>query len=817
MSAEQVTDPVKELSPEQLRNVIDPGQFTFKSTAEVESLDEVIGQERAVQALQLGLEIDDPSYNIYVSGLSSTGKTTIVKNILQRKSADEPVPDDWLMVHNFDDPYRPLSFSLPAGEGMKFSRKMKKFIGNLKEEMPRAFETEDYQEKRSKIMEDFQQKKREKINALQEEAKEHDVKVQITGAGFQTIPIVQDQQIDQNTYQNLDQDIKKQVDENIDYVQREIQKTLREINTVEKEVHEKIDELNREVTLFVVGHRIENLKDEYSEYPAVLEYLEDVKNDIIDNVQDFIQSGQNDQEQQQQLMAMLQGGNQEADFTRYQVNVLVDNSKTDGAPVIVETNPTYNNVFGRLEKRAKFGAVYSDFTMAQPGSVIRANGGYLVLDVMGVLKNPFVWDNLKRAIRNSEVRIEDVQEQLGYVAVSGLKPEPLPLNVRIVLIGPPQVFDALMQHDEQFEKTFKVRADFDYEVSNDEENIKQYLKFLCRVCEEQSLLHFSPDGVSSMLEISQRIVGDQEKFSLRFGKIVEIITEASYWAEKNGHDLVRQSDVEKAFEQRRHRSSLINEKFQNRILRDIQKIDTSGAVVGQVNALSVFVQGEFMFGRQSRITAKTFMGKEGVTNIDRNVKMSGKIHNKGVEILSGWLGKQFAQDFPLSVNVSLTFEQSYGMIDGDSASSTEGYAILSALSGVPIKQNLAVTGSMNQKGDIQAIGGVNQKIEGFFALCKERGLTGDQGVLIPHSNVKNLMLNPEVVQAVEEGEFHIFPVEHISEGIELLTGTQAGRMNEEGEYPENSIFGLAKNRLEDYVKRSFALRNKYSSDGQMKD
>lgn len=808
----------KELSPNQLRNTVDSSQFHFKSTAEVDSLEDVIGQQRAVRALQLGLEIEDPLYNIFVTGLSATGKTTIVREILERKSSQEPVPNDWLMVHDFEDPYRPVSISLPAGEGMRFCKKMTLFIESLKDEMPQAFETEDYQEKRSKIMEEFQQKKREKINSLQERAAEHDVQVQVTGAGFQTVPLVNNQSIDQETYQHLDEDIKQQVDENIDYVQREIQRSLREINKLENVIQEKIEDLNREVTLFVVGHRIEHLKEQFDHSTQVKQYLENVKNDIIENVQDFIQTGQGEQGQQQQLMALLQGGaQQEQDFTRYQVNLLVDNSKTTGAPVIVETNPTYNNVFGRLEKRARFGAVYTDFTMVQPGSIVRANGGYLVLDIVSVLKNPFVWDTLKRAIRNTEIRIEDVQEQLGYVAVSSLKPEPIPLDVRVILIGPSQIFDLLLQYDDQFEKTFKVRADFDYEVDRVDENIAQYVQFIARVCKEENLTPFAPDGVAALIEISQRAVSDQKKLSLRFGKLVEVITEASYWAGKSGNDLVSREDVEKAYGERQYRSSLIEEKVQEHILRDIQMIATTGSQVGQVNALAVFPRGEFLFGRPSRITAEIFMGKEGVVNIDRNAKMSGKIHNKGVEILAGWLGAQFARDFPLSVSISLTFEQSYGEVDGDSASSTEAYAILSALSETPIRQELAVTGSMNQKGEVQAIGGVNQKIEGFFEVCKNRGLTGSQGVLIPQANVTHLMLSPEVIQAVEEGKFHLYPVNHILEGIELLTGVPAGRRDKSGRYPADTIFGKAQDRLEEYVNKSFALRNKYKSDGQAED
>jgi len=802
----------RELSVEQLTNDIDVSQFKFKSTEEVESLDDVIGQSRAVKALEFGLNVVNKSYNIFVTGISGTGKATLVKRLLVERSADEPVPDDWLMVNNFDDSYRPISFQLPAGEGIKFSKKMDQLIDNLKTEMPRAFETEDYQQKRSNLMEEFQQKKREKINELEEDAREHDIQIQSTNAGFQTIPIVNDNPIDQETYNQLAEDIREQVDKNIDYVQRQIQSTMRDINKLEKEFQEQLQELNKEVSLFVVGHRIENMQEEYEDHDAVIDYLEKVKEDIIDNVDDFLQAAQGEGNGQQQVMAMLQQQQaNEPDFTKYKVNVLVDNTNTEGGPVIEESNPTYNNVFGRMEKRARFGAVYSDFTMVQPGSLLRANGGYLILDVESVLTNPFVWDTLKRALRNQEVRVEDVQEQLGYVTVSSLKPEPIPLNVKVVLIGRRDIFDLLLAYDEQFEKTFKVRADFDYEAEQDRETIDQYVRFIARVCREENLIHFSPEGVAELIRMSQRAVSDQKKMSLRFGKVVELITEASYWCEQNGNSLIGREEVEKAFEERRYRSSLAEEKVQESVLRDVKMIDTAGEEIGQVNALSVYQIGDFAFGQPSRITAECYMGKEGIVNIERNAKLSGKIHNKGVEILSGWLGRQFAQNFPLNINVSITFEQSYGGVDGDSASSTEAYAILSSLAQMPLKQNYAVTGSMNQKGEVQAIGGVNYKIEGFFDICKERGLTGDQGVLIPEANVENLMLNSKVIDAIEDGKFHIFPVAHIREGIEILTGVKAGEPDEAGKYPEDSVFGKAKQRLEEYVKRSFELKEKYGN------
>ena len=799
------------LTIDQLTSKIDASRFSFASTEEVELLTDVIGQDRAVKALEFGLNIENKSYNIFVTGLSGTGKATLVKRILEEKSADEPVPDDWIMVNNFQDSFQPISFQLPYGKGVKFSKKMDQLIENLKNEMPRAFETEDYQQKRSNLMEEFQQKKREKINALEQDAEERDIQIQSTDAGFQTIPIVKDQPIDQETYNNLDDDLRQQIDENIDYVQREIQSTMRDINKIEKEFQEKVEKLNKEVTLFVVGHRIENLQEEYEENKPVVRYLESVKEDIIDNVHDFLHAAQgNGDGQQQQLMAMLgQQQNNEPDFTKYKVNVLVDNTDTEGGPVIEESNPTYNNIFGRMEKRAKFGAVYSDFTLVQPGSLLRANGGYLILDIESVLTNPFVWETLKRALRDQDVRIEDVQEQLGYVTVSSLKPKPIPLDVKVILIGQREIFDLLLAYDEQFEKTFKVRADFDYETAREKKTLGQYTQFIARVCQEENLTHFSPEGVAALVEKSQRAVSDQTKLSLRFGKIVELITEASYWSRQNGRDLIGRDEVEKAFEERRYRSSMAEEKVRENVLRDIKIIDTEGEVAGQVNALSVYQIGDFAFGQPSRITAECYMGKEGIINIERNAKLSGKIHNKGVEILSGWLGRQFAQDFPLNINVSITFEQSYGGIDGDSASSTEAYAILSSLAQVPLKQNCAVTGSMNQKGEVQAIGGVNQKIEGFFDICKERGLTGDQGVLIPKSNIEHLMLKQDVIDAVDAGEFHIYPVEHISQGIEILTGMAVGEVDENGIYPDDSVFGKAQQRLENYVKRSFELKKKY--------
>ncbi|MFQ6617728.1 MAG: Lon protease family protein [Fidelibacterota bacterium] len=796
-----MSEKFRELSHRELRRECDSSKFPFTTTKEVEQLDSVIGQERAVRAIDFGLNVKSPGYNIYVSGLSGTGKTTIVKRLLEKISADMEVPADWCFVNNFKHPDRPNAFSLPAGRGRKFEKEMNTLIDSLKIELPKAFESKNYEEKKSEIIEKYQEMKRQLITKVEERAHRVNIGIKSTPMGFQTIPLIEGKPISQEEYSAMEKDKKKEIEDNISEIQSEIHKTLKAVNLLDKKAKEEINDLNREVALFVVEHRIEGLKDEYSNFEEVVEYLNDVKQDIIENVDDFL-----GEEEEKTSFLGLQIPAQKGVFTKYRVNVVVDNTHTEGAPVIMETNPTYNNLFGRIEKRAQFGALVTDFTMIKAGSLLRANGGYLMLDAESVLTQPFVWDSLKRTLRNRNLRVEDIGEQYGFLSATGLKPEPIPIDVKVVMIGRSEIFHLLHRYDENFSKIFKVRADFDYESKFTDDHVEKYTQFISKVCGEENLLHFEKTGVAAVIEYGERSVENQDKLSLRFGDIVNVITEASYWASVAGSKFVEREHVEKAIDEMHFRRNLPEEKVQEYIEKGIIMVDVKGGVVGQVNALSIYSYGDFSFGKPTRITAATFVGKGGVINIEREVKLSGRTHDKGVLILSGYLGGKFAINMPLSLSASITFEQTYSEVDGDSASSTELYAILSSLAEIPIDQGIAVTGSVNQRGEVQAIGGVNEKIEGFFDVCKAKGLTGKQGVIIPASNAKNLMLKKEVVEAVKDKKFHIYPIRTVEEGIEILTGVPAGEREEDGQFPEGTVYYRVEEKLKEFVKRSMKFR-----------
>ncbi|TET59933.1 Lon protease family protein, partial [Candidatus Aerophobetes bacterium] len=550
---------------------------------------------------------------------------------------------------------------------------------------------------------------------------------------------------------------------------------------------------------FVVGFRIDNLKAKYKDYSGVLDHLEEVKADLVEDVEDFLRT----QEEPSLLGVKIPT---EAPFIKYEVNVVVDNSHTEGAPVIMETNPTYSNMFGRVEKKAQLGAIITDFTKIKAGSILKANGGYLVVDAEGVLRSPFVWDTLKRNLRNKETKIEEAAEQYAFLSSSALRPMSIPLDIKVVMIGRGQIFDLLHAYDENFKKIFKVRGDFDYETKIDDEAVTQCASFICKICNDENLGHCDKSGIAAIMEYGSRLAEDQEKLSLQFGKIANLLREANFWAKTEKSKYVTRKHVEKALEEKEYRSSLMENKIQEMIERGTIYIDTEGETVGQVNALSVYAYGEFSFGKPSRITAQTFMGDKGVINIEREAKLSGKTHDKGVLILSGYLGGKYGGSIPLSLSATLTFEQSYSFVEGDSASSTELFAILSSLSELPIEQGIAVTGSVNQRGEIQPIGGVNQKIEGFFDVCRAKGITGEQGVIIPKSNIKNLMLKPKVIEAVREGRFHIYPISSINEGVEILTGVEAGQRGKDGSFPDNTVNGKVQNKLKYLMREQARLK-----------
>ena len=793
-----------ELGVSDLRCLCKPSVFSFKTTSEIKPLNEVIGQERAVNAIEFGLNMKSPGYNIFVTGIEGTGKSTIIKDIVNQHAKTLPTPVDWCMVNNFKDEYHPIAISVSTGKATMFGRTMNKLIDDLKAELPKTFEHESYQEKQSDIQKKYTNQQKEIFAKLETAAEKKNIKINRTKTGYQTIPIVEEKTISPEEFLALPKEKQVEIEENIRTVQSEIDATIREINKVSNSMNARIEKLMEEVALFVVKQRIDLVRDEYRQNKDILNYLDNVQTDILENVKDFISSP----ESKSSLEGLILSSSKPS-FQRYEVNVLVDQKGLKGAPIVFETNPTYQNVFGQIEKRAHMGTITTDFTMVQGGSLLKANGGYLIMEIESVLMNPFVWEALKRALQNKQLYIEDVASGLGYGGMSSLRPEPIPLEVKVILLGSYHLFHMLQNHDSKFNKIFKVRADFDYEVEKNEHTIQLYARFIARACKEENLLPLTPKGVAAIVEYAEKYISSQNKLSLRFGPIMGILKEADYIARKKKAKKVTGEHIIKAFSEHRFRYNLYEEKMHESYVDNTIMIDVDSDVVGQVNALSVFQIGDISFGRPARITAETYMGKQGVINIEREAKLSGKTHDKGVLILSGYLGRTFAQNYPLSLAISLAFEQSYSGIDGDSASSTELYAILSSLSGIPIHQGIAVTGSVNQKGQIQAIGGVNQKIEGFFDVCKEKGLTGTQGVLIPRANVKNLMLKKDVTDAVKKGKFHVYQVATVEEGIEILTGVPAGYPDEEGLYPEGTVYHGAQEKLKKYLERSIKFKNEF--------
>ena len=789
-----------ELAASDLRYTCDPDVFKFKNTAEIQPLDEVIGQERAVHAIDFGLNMTSPGYNIFVTGIEGTGRTTIVRDITSKHAQSLSTPCDWCMVNNFQDEYRPRPIPVTSGSAVLFSKQMNRLIHLLKNKLPKAFESTSFQEKSAQVTETFQAEEKALFQKLEHSAKKKNLVINKASSGYQTIPVQDGKPMTQEAFQELSEQEQEKLKADMLVLQGELDTTLREVNKIRQSMSKAMEKLMEETALFVVKERLEYLKESYAECDGIMAYLDEVQANIVENVEDFLPS----QEPANQAAGML-FPEPAPSSNKYMVNVIADRRKVKGAPVVFEPNPTYQNLFGQIEKKAHMGGVTTDFTLVKSGSFMQADGGFLIMEIESLLMNPVVWEALKRALQNKLLFIEDISSAHGY-ATSSLRPEPIPLDVKVILIGGYQPFEVLQNYDSKFNKIFKVRADFDHEVERSDNAIQQYARFVARVCQTENLLPLTRAGVASLVEFGEKYTSNKNKLSIRFGPIVGIIKEANYWAGKDGAEEVSDVHVVKAFNEHRFRYNLYEEKIHESYLDKTILIDVKGAEVGQVNALAVYQMGDISFGRPSRITAETFMGKAGVVNIERESNMSGKTHDKGVLILSGYLGRTFAQKSPLNLSISITFEQSYSGIDGDSASSTELYAILSSLSGFPIDQGIAVTGSVNQKGEIQAIGGANQKIEGFFDVCKTRGLTGSQGVMIPRANIQNLMLKKEVVDAVEKGEFHIYQVAAIEEGIQILTGKESGTPDGQGHFPEGTVFGNVQKKLQAYYENELRIK-----------
>jgi len=789
-----------ELKASELRCVCDHRVFKFKNTSQIKPLDEVIGQQRAVQALEFGLNMNHSGYNIFVTGLEGTGKSTIVKDFVTKHAQTLPKPHDWCLVNNFKDEFRPRAIEVPSGKAVRLSKEINRFIQVLEKDLPAAFESEIYLKRLSALKAGYSQKQNRLFQKIETDAAQKNLQIVTTDERYETVPVVDGQPLTAENFNSLSIEQKTEIEENIRQIQNRINVASVEIDKLNNALRGDIEVLVDEVTQSLVQSRLEKLRSEFKDSRNIMVHLDAVEQDIIENVNFFMPAEDGDSGEENIFLIP-----QKSKLDRYQINPLTDHGSAKGAPVIFETNPTYHNVMGRIEKRAQMGTVTTDFTMVQAGSLLEANGGFLIMDVESVLQNPYVWEALKRALQNKSIQIEDIAEESGFGTVS-LRPEAIPLKVKVILLGGYDAFEVLQNYDPRFNKTFKVRADFDYEVEKNPDTVQQYARFIARVCREENLLDFTPRGVATIVEYGEKYVSDKDRLSIRFGPLLGVLMEADYWARKNNARYVSDKYVVKAFHEYRFRYNLYEEKIHDSYRDETIMIDVKRDVVGQVNALAVYQIGEFSFGRPVRITAETFMGQEGVINVEREAKLSGSTHDKGVLILSGYLGRTFAQSYPLSLSISITFEQSYGGIDGDSASSTELYAILSSLADIPIKQGIAVTGSVNQKGQIQAIGGVNHKIEGFFEVCKTKGLTGQQGVMIPRANQKNLMLSREVIQAVKKRKFHVYQVATIEEGIEILTGTPAGRADRDGSFPQGSVYGAAQQKLKQYVKRSLELK-----------
>jgi len=807
-----------EVPVSKLRWECDPKMFNFKCTKDLAPLREFVGQERATRAVEFGINMANAGYNIYVAGLTGTGKTSMVKAYIERVIKDQEARgetfqlDDWCYLYNFKEPDSPHIVSLPQGKGKAFREDMASLLNKIRQGLGEAFSSEEYKGQRQKLVEKAQVEQQKLFEEISGEARRQGFIFQMTPAGPALIPMKEDRPMQEQEYLALDQGTRKQLESRQAKLLKKLKANFETASSVQTKAVERLKKLDKDIGEYTVSDSFGSLFKQYSNRPMIAQYLAALKSYILDNLELF--KGTEEPVNPTlgaPLSQVIEGRNP---FLPFQVNVFVDNSEAKGPPVIIESNPNFSNMFGKIERRFLLGGYVSDHTMLKAGALSKANGGYVLISINDVLMNPGVWPALKRVIRNKEVRIEDPFEQFGAIAPQGLRPEPMPIKVKVILTGDAMLYQLLSIHDEDFWEIFKVKADFDSEIEKTKDNMIAYAAFLSGSCDECEAKHFDPSGVAKIIEYSARMVADQERLSSRFAQIKDWIQEANYWALKDNARFISARHVQKAMDERLFRHNLIDERIRDLINRGTIMIDTEGEVVGQVNGLSVYSLGDISFGKPSRITSKTFLGRGGVINIERESQLSGPIHNKGVMILSGYLGWKYAQDKPLSLSASLCFEQSYQGVEGDSASSAELYAILSSLSEIPIRQNIAVTGSVNQKGEIQPIGGVNQKIEGFFKVCQAKGLSGDQGVLIPHQNLRNLMLREEVVEAVKQGHFHIYSAKTINEGIEMLTGVSAGKRQKDGTYPESTVNYLVDRRLKEMAERLKNFHTEEKKEGK---
>jgi len=797
----------QELPLEMLRWTCEEKDFCVDCSEKVEFSEEIIGQPRAIEAIKIGLDVYSLGYNIFITGLAGTGRTTTIRKLMQQLEKKSEPPPDILYVYNFSDPDCPKVVYLPAGFGTRFKDDMDKFVPSLSDNLIKRFDSDVYKNKRKNIIRESQERQKVLIDSFQEEIKQENfalVQVQVGQLPkldlqplFDGKPISFEELAVLVQEGKIPQEIENQFHEKYNELEGRLDEIFKSGRAIATELEKELKKLDNKTAMPLITSMVKEIKDRY-ESSDVDVHLDSVLSHVIDHLDIFLKKEKNGG--QPGLPTMPQPPPQDP-FLPYQVNVLVDNSKTDGRPIIEETNPNFRNLFGVIERETNGlrGATRTDFTKIKAGSLLKATGGFLLVNAMDVLTEQGVWQNLKRSLRNNIIEIQSY-DPFYLFSASALKPEPIKANIKIVMIGDQYLYSLLSHHDEDFKKIFKIKADFDTVMKRDENTLEKYSIFINKICTNEHLTHFDASGMAAVAEHGVRLAGRTNKLSTRFNVIADLIRESSYWANHNGNEMVNYDHVQTAIKSRIRRLNLSEDKIQELYDEGTLMVDTDGSRVGQINGLAVYSLGDYAFGRPSRITVTTSLGRKGVINIEREAELSGKTHNKGVLILEGYLRRMFAQDKPLHMSASICFEQSYSGIDGDSASSTEMYALLSALSDVPLRQDIAVTGSMNQYGEVQPIGGVNEKVEGFYKVCKSRGLTGNQGVMIPHTNVQDLMLSHEVVDAAREGKFHIYAVKTIAEGIEILTGKPAGEKNKKGQFPKDSINYLVDNNLLEMMK-----------------
>ncbi len=784
-----------ELNYKDLKMTCNPNIFNFETTADLESIQDGIGQDRGIKALEFGLQVDVKGYNLYIEGPSGVGKTLYTKNYLNKIAAKKKVPSDWCYIYNFENPNQPIAVELPAGQGKEFKEAMDGFIKEIRKDIRKTFNNDDFEKEKALIKQQFEEKRSALLDKLNQDASKYNFQVKTAQNGIYMMPIVNGEVIEEEEFDKLDDEIKKEYEEKSLIVQEQIMNVIGQIKEIERQSDKKISEWQSNVALLTVNVHINYLKSKYKRNKKINKFLNDVKQDVLKNIPVFLEDPEKVQVSHQNP-AMRKPD----PCLNYRVNLFVDNSNREGAPVIMDSNYSYNNIFGALEYENYYGALKTDHTMLKPGLLQQANGGYIIFQAKDLLANGACYEALKKALRIKEIGIENVTEQRSSMVLISLKPEPIPLNLKVILIGNSNIYQTLLAADSDFRKLFKIKVEFEETAEANKENLNKLAQIIHGFCEHQELPELDRGAMARLVEYSSKLAGSHSKVSTRFDDLMQVVGEAATWAKLSKSKVVTEKYIIKALEERIERVKKYDEKYLEMIKENTLLIDTSGFKVGQLNGLTVMSVGNYTFGKPAKITVNTYTGKNGIVNIEREVEISGPSHSKGVLILTGYLGEMFAQDMPLCLTASICFEQLYNGVDGDSASSTELYGLLSSLSGIPIKQSIAVTGSVNQKGQIQPIGGVNEKIEGYFQVCKVRGLDGSHGVMIPVQNIDNLQLSDEIIQAVKDKKFHIYAVSTIEEGIEVLTGVPAGKKDKDGHFPAGTVNRLVYEKLKKYAK-----------------